>query len=279
MSDVRSGSTLLDNIFSNAPNTISVGELHHLDSHLYKGKWGKTWNWTCTCGKSIIDCEFWKKVLDNLKEKKVKIENTSLKKIKKNDTETEKNKKKEFNEKVIKLINEIYDAIFEETDSDILIDSSKHIEHGIELYKTNKKYNIKIIYLKRDIRAVVLSKLKWAQKFGREKSSAYEILIRTKFHDIFLKQQIKKILKEDIIQIKYEELSKKPQEIINKITEKFLLPHFEVPEYMDLTNSHTIGGTPSRFKKSKIKYDKNWEKRSKKMPFFHVLGKIVDSIL
>ena len=61
MSDVRSGSTLLENILSNAPNTLSVGELHHLDSHLYKGKWGRPWNWTCSCGKSIDNCKFWNK--------------------------------------------------------------------------------------------------------------------------------------------------------------------------------------------------------------------------
>jgi hypothetical protein len=277
MSDVRSGSTLLENILSNAENTLSVGELHHLDSHLYKGKWGKTWNWTCTCGKNIIDCEFWGKILSNLKNKKIKVDNTSLKKVNKNDSGLEVKEKYDYNKKVIKLINEIYAAVFEETGSDIIIDSSKHTEHGFELYKKSN-YKIKIIYLKRDIRAVVLSKLKWAKKFGHKNSSIYKTLYGTKLHDIFLKKQIKQVANEDIIRVSYEELAKKPQETINKIIKKFELPYFNVPEYMDFSCNHTIGGTPNRFEKSKIMYDNGWKKQSNKMPFFHMIAKVIDFI-
>ncbi len=277
MSDVRSGSTLLENILSNAPNTISVGELHHLDSHLYKGRWGKTWNWNCSCGKSITDCEFWKKVLHNLEKKNIKIEDTSIKHFRKNYDKTEKNKIIQHNSKTIKLINHIYTAIFKETNTNVIIDSSKHTDHGIMLYK-NSDYKVKIIYLKRDIRAVVFSKARWAKKFSQKEKSNYNILRRSKIYDMNLKRKIKSIPEKDVISIRYEELANYPQLIINKIANKFGLEYFEVPEYMDFTNNHTIGGTPNRFVKSKIAYDNKWVKQSKRKPLFHIIGKLSDII-
>ncbi|SLM28699.1 hypothetical protein MTBBW1_1470012 [Desulfamplus magnetovallimortis] len=276
MSDVRSGSTLLENILSKSPNSISVGELHHLDSHLYKGKWGKTWNWNCSCGKSIKNCEFWKKILANLQNKNIQIENTSLMPVIKDNNIAGKDE--QYNIKVIKLINEIYTAIFEEMNVDVLIDSSKHTDHGIMLCRESN-YKVKIIYLKRDIRAVALSKEKWAKKFNTdEKNHIYRILIRSKKHDIRLKRKLKEIPKEDVIKIQYEQLAHHPNATINKIIKKFNLSHFKVPEYMDIDNSHTIGGTPSRFEKNKIVCDSKWVKISKGKPVFHIFGKIIDLI-
>jgi hypothetical protein len=275
MSDVRSGSTLLENILSKAPNVICVGELHHLDSHLHKGKWGKTWNWKCSCGKSIGNCEFWEKILANLQNKKIELENTSLRPVNKVNAFSEKDKK--YNLKVIKLINEIYKAIFEETNVNVIIDSSKHTDHGIMLYK-NSDYKIKIIYLKRDIRAVVLSKAKWAKKFKTPEKNIYTILRRTKIRDIKLKRKIKEIPNDDVIKIEYEQLALHPKSTINKIIEKFHISHFKVPEYFDIENNHTIGGTPNRFEKNKIVLDNTWMKKSKQKPLFHIIGKIIDRI-
>lgn len=271
MSDVRSGSTLLENILSNAPNTISVGELHHLDSHLYKGKWGKTWNWACSCGKSLNECKFWKTVFSNLEKKNIKVSNTSIRPISKDN----KSNIVDYNLEVIKHIDEIYDAIFEENDVNIIIDSSKNTAHGQLLYN-NSKYNIKIIYLKRDIRAVAISKAKWAEKFKQNEKNLFNILRRTKIHDIKLKKALKTIDPNRLIEIKYEALAKEPQQTIEQLVQKFGLPSFEVPEYMDFSNNHTIGGTPNRFEKSPIKYDDKWKKISKRKPVFHVVGKTLD---
>lgn len=278
MSDVRSGSTLLENILSNAPNTISVGELCHLDSHLYKGQCGKTWNWTCTCGMSITTCIFWKKILKNLKEKDITICNTTLQKIKKNDSENKIKKISTYNKKILNTINEIYGAVFEKNNFNTIIDSSKHTDYVIQLYKSSD-YSIKIIYLKRDIRAVVLSKIKWATIFGSKNKNIYKTLINSKMHDIFLKKQLKQVRKIDVIRVKYEDLAQNPQNTINKIAEKFNLPYFDAPEYMDSANSHTIGGTPNRFGKIKIKYDEKWKTDIQKKLFFNIIAKTIDCIL
>lgn len=273
MSDVRSGSTLLENILSYAPKTISVGELHHLDSHLYRGKWGKTWNWNCSCGKSIVDCEFWKKILNNLKRKNIKISATTL-----NSENNVKNEIREkFNLDVINHINEIYTAIFDEANVDVIIDSSKHKRHGILLYK-NSNYNIRIVYLKRDIRAVSISKAKWANKFQQKRKNLLNILVRTKLYEIKTKKLLKSIPQEHFISIRYEELAKQPQIVANRISEKFRLSYFDAPKYMDYTNKHTIGGTPSRFETRKIKYDSSWEIKAKQKPVFYFIGGLINSV-
>jgi hypothetical protein len=270
MSDVRSGSTLLENILSSAPNMLSVGELHHLDSHLYKGKWGRTWNWTCSCGKSIKNCNFWNKVIRKLGNRNIKITQTSINLINKDNSIVKAN-----NLEVINKIDDIYDAIFEENNANIIVDSSKNIAHGKLLYD-NSKYNILIIYLKRDIRAVTISKNKWEKKFNHKEKGIFHILLRTKIYDIKLKKALKSIDPKHLIEINYEELAKKPQQTIRKIVQKFDFPSFDVSEYMDTSSSHTIGGTPSRFEKSPIKYDDKWEKISKRKPVFHVVGKLMD---
>src|SRR5690606_31016409 len=63
VSDVRSGSTLLENIISRENDVFPVGELHSLGSYLRREGWGAEWQWRCSCGEEIEKCSFWKLVL------------------------------------------------------------------------------------------------------------------------------------------------------------------------------------------------------------------------
>ena len=63
ISDRRSGSTLLENILSKSIEIVSIGELAMLKGHIEKNGPGDLWNWNCSCGKTIMQCEFWSKVL------------------------------------------------------------------------------------------------------------------------------------------------------------------------------------------------------------------------
>lgn len=282
VSDVRSGSTLLENILSHSPNIISVGELHHLDSHINRGKWGKSWNWSCSCGKSIEECIFWTKVLSNLKTHKInKIKNTSItpKKSKYNYFDFIASPKYNpiKNRKVLNIINTIYSAIFEEINTSVIVDSSKNPLQGLAIYQ-NSGINVKIIYLKRDIRAVTFSKAKWEKKIEGKHRNLYKLLISSKLYDVRLKKCLKKINKDDVIRITYKELSQSPQVAVDKIINKFELQRFIVPKYMDCENNHSIGGTPTRFNKSKIQYDDKWKEQSKKKPILNFIGKLVDKL-
>ena len=69
ISDRRSGSTLLENILSKSGEIVSVGELAMLKGHIDKQGPGVFWNWNCSCGKPVLECEFWAKVLENIYDK------------------------------------------------------------------------------------------------------------------------------------------------------------------------------------------------------------------
>src|SRR4051812_18760823 len=63
MADVRSGSTLLENILSKSNETVSVGELALLKGHILHQGPGVKWNWNCSCGTPVLKCDFWEDAL------------------------------------------------------------------------------------------------------------------------------------------------------------------------------------------------------------------------
>lgn len=280
MSDVRSGSTLLQNILSKSNEIISVGELHNLDSHIHKGALGKTWGWKCSCGSEFENCNFWKNVFLNLKNDGIKtIDKTSVSNMKSRIEYLFTNNNSDIsytkNAKMLKQLNSIYTAIFKSSGCKVIIDSSKHPIQGLTIYK-NINYDIKIIYLKRDIRAVVTSKQKWNKKFNTSSPNKYRTLLISKLYEYLILKCLRKIDEADKITINYKSLSVNPQNTVDLIINKFQLKKFEAPEYMFLENDHTIGGTPNRFKKRKIKYDSVWEMEVSKKPIFNLIGGLLN---
>src|SRR6476620_7183383 len=66
MADVRSGSTLLENILSKSGETVSVGELALLKGHILHQGPGIKWSWNCSCGTPVLECRFWKDALKRI---------------------------------------------------------------------------------------------------------------------------------------------------------------------------------------------------------------------
>ena len=274
VSDVRSGSTLLENIISKSKEVVSVGELHHLDSHLHKGKWGVTWNWNCSCGESFYNCEFWNGVFTKMDVLNInEIQNTEIKYTLNPTLEEIRNKKT-----TLKLLDRIYKAIFEVSNVNVIVDSSKNPQQGISIYK-NSQFVVKVIYLKRDIRAVTISKNKWNIKFYSRNINSYKVLWKTFAHRIRCNKILKGIDDEDIYNLKYEDFSKDPQNYLDEIATFVGFKSFAMPKYMMLVNDHTIGGTPKRFEKRKIQFDELWMGTTRNKPIFNFIGLILNKIL
>ena len=66
MADNRSGSTLLQNILAQSDECFSVGELAMLKGHLVQESSGKRWNWKCSCGEPVSECNFWKPLIEQI---------------------------------------------------------------------------------------------------------------------------------------------------------------------------------------------------------------------
>ena len=273
VSDSRSGSTLLEFILSQSDIVSSIGEVHHLDSHLNEEKWGTQWDWQCSCGDKISQCSFWRKVLDDLKVKGFpEIRNTEF--IRQNSNPLSfgnSTYKVDGNfDFTLRLLQEIYSSVLHIDETEVVIDSSKNI-HQFRALHENSDMDLNLIFIVRDIRAVVLSKRKWQVKYGQKLTNLFVLLFMTKFKYFMQRRVYSQICKSKRIFIKYENLANYSKDTISEINKQFNIPQFNVPEYMIRQDNHSIGGTPNRMKK-KIQLDNSWRNESLKKPFFHFIG-------
>jgi hypothetical protein len=68
LSDMRSGSTLLDQLLGAHPEVLSVGELHWLNAYATqdRGLYDPDHDLVCTCGLPVVQCTFWSQVASRL---------------------------------------------------------------------------------------------------------------------------------------------------------------------------------------------------------------------
>lgn len=278
MSNVRSGSTLLEHLLSQNDNAVTVGELHQLHSFYHHGPIGKTIGYVCGCGVELRKCTFWNEIVDELKSRGYEeVLNTRVEDTGKFILCSNKGREKS-NIVATNLINCLYELLFTKTNKNIIIDSSKNPWHGLTIYK-NTKFDFKIIYIKRDIRAVTLSKIKWEKRQKKRTLNNYKVLLRTKLHELKIENCLSEIGNKDKICITYKQLSQCPEKTIHEIGKKFNIIYSDLSEYMmPINNQHPIAGTPNRFTKRKIIYDDSWEAIIKDRPFFNIIGKILDKV-
>lgn len=272
ISDKRSGSTLLENILSKSKEAVSLGEVAMLKNHILKEGPGEKWGWNCSCGEALSACPFWSPVLQKIligmdsKEFDTKINwpYTSLnsflfgispKLFKKNIF---RRIASERSEKVVQNVFAVYQAVFELTRKNFIIDSTKLPIQALALYQRNYGMSMKFIFLKRDIRGIVFSKKKSKEK--KEINISFKDLYKAWVYKKFAAAVLKFISKKDAISIHYEDLAGKTGEELGKIFSFTGMPSFETPTFMELINDHTLGGTPKRFEKREIRLDESWKK-------------------
>jgi hypothetical protein len=287
ISDRRSGSTLLENILSKSNETVSVGELAMLKGHIVKEGPGEIWNWNCSCGKPVLQCEFWSKVLagiyDENFETKISwpyksskalsaslmpalLKNTFFKFI-----HTKKN------QQTIEQLNQVYIAISNISAKKFIVDSSKDPMQALAVNEC-KNVEAKFIWLSRDLRAITFSKLKRWKVNKRSNKKPLETLTYSFYYKKVCAATLQCINKNNSIKIDYEALAANPQKELDKICDKFGIEKYAAPEYMELSNDHTIAGTPGRFERKKIAADNSWKEFFKQNTLLNALGKVFNSL-
>ena len=287
ISDRRSGSTLLENILFKSDEIVSVGELAMLKGHILKEGPGELWNWNCSCGKPIMQCEFWSKVLAEIYtdsfETKIEWRYKSLKilftavapAIFKNFfwqfIYTKKNKQ------TIAQLNAVYTSIATASNKKFIVDASKDPLQALAITEC-KNVDVKFIWLSRDLRAITFSKLKRWKINKRSDKKPLETLVVSFYYKKICAAALKCIDKKNLIKINYNELAANPQKELNKICEKFGLEKYYAPQFMELFNDHTIAGTPDRFERKAIAADRSWENFFKQRKTLNILGEIFNSL-
>ncbi len=279
ISDQRSGSTLLENILSKSSKTIPVGELRLLYNYIKEVGVGNTERWKCSCGEKLVNCNFWSAVLNELN---VTVSHFPQTKIKGNGIFIDllKSKKsvcnKKYNQETLSFLGDLYTEIFKKSEKNIIIDSSKNPMQGICVYD-KVKYPVKIIYLKRDLRAITYSKVKWKEKLRGENYGLFKMLTINKLRSFRRMRMLNFISPKDKVTIHYKDLATNTSKTLKKICNSLSLPYFDPPEYMYVHDDiHTIAGTPNKNKKRKIKYDDSWRRKMRGMPFFRLYSKILN---
>ncbi|HYJ66020.1 MAG TPA: sulfotransferase [Parafilimonas sp.] len=285
ISDRRSGSTLLENMLSKSEEIISVGELAMLKGHIDKQGPGIFWNWNCSCGKPVLECEFWNKVLNNIYDdnfqtktkwpfKSTKITVASF--FPKSACKTLWkfiNTQKNFN--TINTLNEIYQSVSSFSSKKIIVDSSKDPMQALAISKC-KNIISKYIWLKRDTRAITYSKMKRAKINKNSDKRGLRTLAATLFFKKICASAVRCLKKYSTLTISYEALAANPQQELDKICNYFGVKNYTAPGYMELSNDHTIGGTPGRFERRPVAEDTTWKIFYANRPILNLLGKFAN---
>lgn len=154
----RTGSTLLSRVLAQAPGFVAIGEMSAFWSTLRD-------NERCGCGQPIRDCAFWSKVLDRTFDGVANMDLlrcTGLQEefldrpsaLKWPRIRGEK-RSRAFHE-YLDLVQRIYQAISHEAACKVIVDSTK-VPHFSYLLKRTGAFDVRVLHLVRDSRAVVRS--------------------------------------------------------------------------------------------------------------------------
>ncbi|MGJ5642997.1 sulfotransferase [Formosa sp. S-31] len=245
----RSGTTLLATILNSTNKVLTSGELHQFYTYFKNDS-------SCSCGDSVHKCTFWKKVIDDLNLPKDKIEIC------------EKKQNNEEGHRYIPLIllgkkaspdyvisqKQLFNSITKHSKKQWILDSSKYIGRFLLLNQITG-FNIKGIYVVRDVRGVINSFSKQVQTPRKPLNTIFYYLLTNFFGQLICWTN------KNIIKVRYEDLVQNPNKtietiynnLLNSETEnKTLNEEFKMP--------HIIGGNRLKTNKTiKIKKDNAWE--------------------
>ena len=243
----HSGSTLLDLILGSHSQIESVGEIKAF------GKYWKSFSDNslkleskdrCTCGFHVNECEYWSKVKHEVDANCGKF-----------DTVPDFNSKEQFAQNNYCLLK----AILKVSEKTIVCDSSKN-PLRLKNFLDSELFEVFILHLVRDSRAVAYSWAKKGAQFGKTKKPQYNYYNALKSWQKFNTNSYSKFSNfNSYFCLKYEDFVNTPQESISKILEKTNL-NFESDQlqFWKLKH-HNIYGNRIRFRgKQEIKKDSSY---------------------
>ena len=181
------------------------------------------------------------------------------------------------NTQTTEKLNVVYTAIHNVSGKKFIVDSSKDPIQALAVDEC-KNADAKFIWLSRDLRAITFSKLKRWKVNKRSNKKPLETLTDSFYYKKICAAALLCINKNNTIKINYEALAANPQKELDAICNKFGLQNYTAPEFMELSNEHTIAGTPGRFERKKIAADDSWKDFYVHHKMLNVSGKVFNSL-
>ena len=258
--------------------SFSLGEVITLPGEISK-------NTSCVCGAPIQSCQFWLGVCNIIKEKHNIDFMTTPESFLLMPTELySKNGisrklgilsnifRKSRNELWLKNTKILYDAIFEISKANVLVDSSKDIRRALMLRPFLKGYQTKFIHLVRDCRGSIQALKKSTSSVRYPNTNEVVVFSRTPTPpDETIKMWVKYNLKITLYLslfvrytnwriVKYEDFCDTPIEVFSCLSEWLGLSDYKNMVNFGSIVHHNVGGNPSRFNSSKIMpSNKRWK--------------------
>lgn len=278
----RSGSTILGNILGGMPNIEHVGEFQRLWER------GLLEDGVCGCGENIKKCEFWgniinehiKSPIDQL-EKLVEIDRTLIKTRSLIWRVFNRKNYLEISAEYLNNIEKVFIKILENNRKlQAIVDGSKYPTYA-EIIKRSKLFDVYILHLVRDPRAVAYS---WSRsKYDPDKKTAFAKMsffksaVLSSVWNVLIEKMNKNY--DNYYVVRYEDLVSSPIETLDQISAFTGCKNLSVLVRDDgrvmQAGSHTIAGNPNRFGEAytNLKGDMEWKKN---MPMYK---KIVITLL
>jgi hypothetical protein len=253
----RSGTTAIATFLGGHQKIKTLGEMHQFYDHLRDKK-------NCSCGESLLNCEFWSNIVLNLPEK-IQDEPNEFQKLS-DKLEYHSSIPKHFTNTVDKKVlleylkNQelIFNEIAKNCPAEYYLDSAKYIGRNLSLRKS-KNLSIKSIYVVRDVRGVINSFSKSVQSSRKPLSTIFYYLSVNAVAEIVYLFSSKK----NVIKIKYEDFTAYPEKTLLKLSEFLAMDFSELISKINKDESfeigHIIGGNRLKNdKKITLKNDNQW---------------------
>lgn len=244
--DGRSGSTLLDSILANIPQSISVGECHR---YWFRRSENKS---LCSCQLKLDRCKLWSVVDEKLRQK---FPNYQIDHFQHQVREVLKYRNfnglhdllqseqgKEFGQ----VVTAFYQNIARTAQARYIIDSSKSVAWA-RLLSALPDLQVKVIHLERDLVQVANS---WKKDMSLPEYPGGGVMMPKKSNLLILKTAFKirlmmRSLKREVqlYYLNYEKLCANPNEQLG-LLQNFL--QVTLPDELSNRDAHAIGGNPMR---------------------------------
>jgi len=258
------GATVLSIVLDSHPEIVSLGDTI------------PRWNQNCVCGAPVLRCKFWKKIINAIGGNN-ELDDTApiidrpnflsssrtlellgllvLFAISRASPRLAKHLQPESTHRYLTAKQNLIETALSETRKSVFVDGEKSISMTMLAYVTNPNLSRKIIHLVRDPRAFVVSSMKKNNLSLRDSAASWQRTHRN------IRAFTRLLKKSESHLVRFEDLSRNPQKVVNNIVDFLDLDTFPVAgEDSQVRLGHQIGNTSYRKHGTKIHPSENWKR-------------------
>lgn len=271
----RSGTTILDNTLAQVDGFVTVGEMRYIwDRGIQK-------DWTCGCGESFSNCKFWTRILESepwmCQQSERMLDHLDPirrggKLIRRLRTLGHKHNVSFDRPEFVDGLRQVYSAVAQLSEADLVIDSSKWPFYGRYLSEI-QGVELYVIHITRDPRAVAYSWMRrkaydpfLAEPFFIRRLPTIRVAIEWTLWNMSA-DRLQDLNPDRYLNLRYEDFVHEPRMAVGAILD--FVGESDRPNPVDFNNTvqldknHCVAGNPVRFIRGPVRIEPDSEWKSK----------------